>query len=150
MKLKIKYTDECKEYIQKSGIQYPKYETPGSAGFDLISTIDFELNPGEWRLIPTGLEVEIPQGNEMQVRPRSGLAYKNGISVLNAPGTIDSDFRGEVKVNLFNHSKEVFVAKKGNRVAQGVIAPVKKAEFVEVDELTQTERGEGGFGSTGK
>lgn len=104
---------------------------------------------GEWRLVPTGLCPEIPLGYEIQVRPRSGLAYRNGITCLNTPGTVDSDYRGEIKVNLINHSKTDFVVENGMRIAQFVIAKVENASFEVSDDLSQSERGEGGFGSTG-
>ena len=110
---------------------------------------DIVLNPGERKLIATGLAFEIEYGYEVQIRPRSGLAFKHGITVLNTPGTIDSDYRGEIKVLLINHSNEKFEIKKGDRIAQAVVAPVIQAKIVEVDELSDTARGESGFGSTG-
>jgi dUTP pyrophosphatase len=128
----------------------PAYQTKEAAGFDLHSIENVVLKPGERKLIGTGLAFEIEYGYEVQIRPRSGLAFKHGITVLNSPGTIDSDYRGEIKVLLINHSDEEFEIKKGDRIAQAVVAPVIQAEIVEVEELSSTERGEGGFGSTGK
>jgi len=134
----------------KNEAQIPAYQTKEAAGFDLHSIEDVVLNPGERKLIGTGLAFEIEYGYEVQIRPRSGLAFKHGITVLNTPGTIDSDYRGEIKVLLINHSNEEFEIKKGDRIAQAVVAPVIQAEIVEVEELSDTTRGEGGFGSTGK
>lgn len=128
----------------------PKYATAGSAGLDLCADTPFELAPGAKRLVPTGLAIAIPEGFEGQVRPRSGLATKHGITVLNAPGTIDSDYRGEVQVCLVNLGGQPFRAARGERIAQLVIAPVVQADLVEVAELDSTARGEGGFGSTGR
>jgi dUTP pyrophosphatase len=128
----------------------PSYQTKEAAGFDLHSIEDVILNPNERKLIATGLAFEIEYGYEVQIRPRSGLAFKHGITVLNSPGTIDSDYRGEIKVLLINHSNEKFEIKKGDRIAQAVVAPVIQAEIVEVEELSETKRGKGGFGSTGK
>jgi dUTP pyrophosphatase len=128
----------------------PAYQTKEAAGFDLHSIEDVVIKPGERKLIGTGLAFEIEFGYEVQIRPRSGLAYKHGITVLNTPGTIDSDYRGEIKVLLINHGNEEFEIKKNERIAQAVIAPVIQAEIVEVEELSDTERGSGGFGSTGK
>ena len=133
-------------------IDLPNYKTPGSSGLDLIANTVGELliNSGETHLIPTGISIAIPQGYEAQIRPRSGLATKHSITVLNTPGTIDSDYRGEIKVILINLSKKTYKVTEGQRIAQMVICPIIKAEFEEVDELPSTERGEGGFGSTGK
>ncbi|HEY3452877.1 MAG TPA: dUTP diphosphatase [Myxococcales bacterium] len=128
----------------------PKYATAGSAGLDLCADVPFELAPGAHKLVPTGLAIALPAGFEGQVRPRSGLATKHGITVLNAPGTIDSDYRGEVQVCLVNHGGQPYRAARGERIAQLVIAPVVQADLVEVAELDSTARGEGGFGSTGK
>ena len=130
----------------------PHYETIASAGMDLRAHIDNELvlNPMERKIIPTGLSIELPLGYEAQVRPRSGLAAKYGISVLNSPGTIDADYRGEIGVILINLSKEPFTIKNGDRVAQMVIAKHERADWNEVKTLSETSRGEGGFGSTGK
>ena len=130
----------------------PKYETVGSSGLDLIANIDKEiiLKPNERTLVPTGLSVAIPENYEIQVRPRSGLAAKNGISVLNTPGTVDADYRGEIKVILINLSLENFKIEPGQRIAQMVLCPVVKAELVEVDTLPESVRGSAGFGSTGR
>ena len=132
-------------------VQIPKYETEGSSGLDLAAKLDKDvnINPGEVEIIPTGLAVSIPKGFEIQIRPRSGLAAKNKISVLNTPGTIDSDYRGELKVILINLGQEKFKVENGLRIAQMVLCPIIHAKLEEVDELKDTERGEGGFGSTG-
>lgn len=129
----------------------PEYQTPGAAGCDISACISdpMTLKSAERALIPTGLVFEIPEGFEIQVRPRSGLAFKNGISVVNAPGTIDSDYRGELKILLINHGQSDFVIQNGDRVAQLVIAPVLQAQFEWADVLSDTTRGAGGFGSTG-
>jgi dUTP pyrophosphatase len=134
----------------KQEAHIPSYQTKEAAGFDLHAIEDVVINPGERKLIGTGLAFEIEFGYEVQIRPRSGLAYKHGITVLNTPGTIDSDYRGEIKVLLINLGKEAFEIKVGERIAQAVVAPIKQAEIVEVEELSDTTRGEGGFGSTGK
>ena len=132
-------------------VSLPKYETEGSSGLDLAANIDkqIKISPGKTQIIPTGLAVAIPKNFEIQIRPRSGLAAKNQISVLNTPGTIDADYRGELKVILINLSDKVFVVEKGLRIAQMVLSPVIKAKLKEVTELENTERGSGGFGSTG-
>ena len=137
--------------INRSGNPLPEYSTPLSAGVDLRSSSEefIYLRPGERALIPTGIYLEIPEGYEGQVRPRSGLAIKYGITVLNAPGTIDADYRGEVKVILANLGNGIYTVAKGERIAQLVFAKVEKATFVEVESLEETERGEGGFGHTG-
>ncbi|WP_452597088.1 dUTP diphosphatase [Pontimicrobium sp. MEBiC01747] len=137
--------------INKSNHALPNYETIASAGMDLRANIteNIILEPMERVIVPTGLFLELPIGIEAQVRPRSGLAAKKGITVLNAPGTIDADYRGEVGVILINLSKEAFTVENGERVAQLVIAKHERAEWVEVETLTETERGAGGFGSTG-
>ena len=129
----------------------PKYETSGSSGLDLSANIktSVKIEPGETTIIPTGISVSIPKNFEIQIRPRSGLAAKNQISVLNTPGTIDADYRGEIKVILINLSKETFVVENGARIAQMVVCPVIKAKLKEVDSLDNTSRGSGGFGSTG-
>ncbi len=129
----------------------PAQMTQGSAGMDLCAAVDepVQLEPGERRLIPTGLRLAIPPGYEGQVRPRSGLAIKHGITLLNAPGTIDSDYRGEVQVILANLGAEAFTVQRGERIAQLVIAPVVRAELTPTDALSETERGAGGFGHTG-
>lgn len=128
----------------------PKYQTNEAAGFDLHSVDEKTIKAGERDVVKTGLAVALPRGYELQVRPRSGLALKNGITVLNTPGTVDSDYRGELMVILLNTSKEDFVIKKGDRIAQAVIKEILQADFAVVDELDSTERGSGGFGSTGK
>ena len=132
-------------------IPLPKYETDGSSGMDLAANIEqnVEIKPGQSAIIPTGIALSIPKNFEIQIRPRSGLAAKNQISVLNTPGTIDSDYRGELKVILVNLGKENFKIEKGIRIAQMVLCPVVRATLKEVDILEETERGEGGFGSTG-
>ena len=132
-------------------VSLPKYETSGSSGMDLGANIDGKLiiEPGKTVIIPTGLALSIPKGYEAQIRPRSGLAAKNKISVLNTPGTIDADYRGEIKVILINLGSEPFKIEKGLRIAQMVICPIVKAQLEEVDDLNKTERGDGGFGSTG-
>lgn len=129
----------------------PSYETKHAAGMDLRAALDAEmtLEPGARLLIPTGLTMAIPDGYEAQIRPRSGLAWRNGVTMLNTPGTIDSDYRGEVKVLAVNHGKEPFTVRHGDRIAQMVIAPVQQVFVEEVEELPVTERGSGGFGSTG-
>jgi len=142
MKIKVKKLSELAEI--------PAYQTEEAAGFDLHSIDDVVIKAGERKLISTGLAFEIPKGYEIQIRPRSGLAYKHGITVLNTPGTIDSDYRGEIKVLLINHSNEDFEIKVGERIAQAVIKEVIQAEFEEVEVLSETKRGEKGFGSTGK
>ena len=132
-------------------VHLPKYETDGSSGLDLAAYIDkdIEIKPGNTEIIPTGLAVEIPKNFELQIRPRSGLAAKNQISVLNTPGTIDADYRGELKVILINLSNKSFIVEKGLRIAQMVLCPVVKANLKEVESLEDTKRGSGGFGSTG-
>jgi len=132
-------------------VSLPKYETSGSSGMDLSANIDNNINiePGETAVIPTGLALSIPSGFEVQIRPRSGLAAKKNISVLNTPGTIDSDYRGEIKVILINLGQDSFKVEKGLRIAQMVVCPVVQAQLKEVNDLSDTVRGEGGFGSTG-
>ena len=133
-------------------VNLPKYETTGASGMDLSAflTNDVVIRPGNKAVIPTGLAVSIPKGYEIQIRPRSGLAAKNNISVLNTPGTIDSDYRGEIKVILFNHSNKSFKIHKNDRIAQMILTPVIKMDLEETDELPDSVRGTGGFGSTGK
>ncbi|MDE8653925.1 dUTP diphosphatase [Novosphingobium album (ex Liu et al. 2023)] len=131
------------------GLELPAYATDGAAGMDVLAAEDVTLAPGARHAVATGLAVAIPHGFEIQVRPRSGLALKHGISVPNAPGTIDSDYRGEVKVILINHGAEPFDVRRGDRIAQLVLAPVTRANWLKIDELDETARGEGGFGSTG-
>ena len=135
-----------------SPVPLPSYQTPGSAGLDLRAAVgeSVEIPPGERVLIPTGLRFEIPQGWEGQVRPRSGLAIRHGVTVLNSPGTIDSDYRGEVKIILVNLGQEPFFIGNGDRIAQLIFASCEQVELVEVEELTSSKRGLGGFGHTGK
>lgn len=133
-----------------AGLPLPAYETAGAAGLDLRAAEDMILNPGQRCLMPTGISISLPPGLEAQVRPRSGLAVKHGVTVLNAPGTIDSDYRGEVKVPLINHGQEAFTISRGDRIAQMVIAPVLRIDWDEREALDETERGAGGFGSSGK
>ena len=130
----------------------PKYKTDGSSGVDLSAFLEKKvvIKPNSSELIPTGLQVAIPEELEIQIRPRSGLAAKESIGVLNSPGTIDSDYRGELKIILFNHGKEDFIINNGDRIAQMVLVPILKMEFEEVDSLPETIRGQGGCGSTGK
>ena len=137
--------------LEGNNLPLPEYKTTGSAGFDLSACIDTEetIEPGKIKLIGTGLVFEIPEGYELQIRPRSGLAAKNGISIVNTPGTIDSDYRGEVKIIMINHSTTPFVIKRGERIAQAVLNAAPQAELIETTELTDTTRGAGGFGHTG-
>ena len=132
-------------------ISLPSYETAGSAGMDIAAAVedDVVIGPGERSLIPCGFSMALPPGYEAQVRPRSGLAVKHGVSLVNAPGTIDSDYRGEVKVPVINHGSEPFTVTRGMRIAQMIVAPVSQTDLVEVEELPVTARGEGGFGHTG-
>lgn len=136
------------------GLALPAYETDGSAGLDVRAAVPesapIVLAPGTREMIPTGLAVAIPDGFELQMRPRSGLAAKHGLTCLNSPGTIDSDYRGELKVILINHGAELFTIARGERIGQMVLAPVTRLEWAPVDTLPNTERGEGGFGSTGR
>ena len=138
--------------VNKSNHRLPEYATVDSAGMDLKANIDepFVLVPLERQMVPTGIFIQLPKGTEAQVRPRSGLAAKNGITVLNSPGTIDSDYTGEIKVILINLSNEKFVVNPGDRIAQMVVARYERVEWNEVATLDETERGEGGFGHTGK
>ena len=133
-------------------VQLPSYKTKGSSGMDLMAFIKdpIKIAPNTSALIPTGISVAIPNDVEIQIRPRSGLAAKSSISVLNTPGTIDSDYRGELRIILFNHSNKEFVIRNNDRIAQMVLMPVLKIDFEEVDDLPDTLRGSGGFGSTGK
>ena len=133
-------------------VELPKYKTEGSSGMDLMALIEnpITIKSQNSALIPTGLSIAIPKDTEVQIRPRSGLAAKSNISVLNTPGTIDSDYRGEIKIILFNHGKEEFTVNNNDRIAQMILMPVLKAKFEEVEELPKTVRGSGGFGSTGK
>ena len=138
--------------INRSHHALPSYSTPLSAGMDIRANLEepITLQPGERRLIPTGLFIALPEGYEAQIRPRSGLALKHGITVLNSPGTIDADYRGEVGIILINHSDKAFVIEDGERVGQMVVAQYSRVEWNETDSLDETERGAGGFGSTGK
>ena len=135
-----------------SKVKIPEYKTSGSSGMDLMAFIDnsIKILPNTLELIPTGLSIAIPEDLEIQIRPRSGLSAKFSISVLNTPGTIDSDYRGEIKIILFNHGNKDFIVNNNDRVAQMVLTPVIKMELEEVDQLPETIRGSGGFGSTGK
>ena len=135
-----------------SSVKLPSYKTNGASGMDLMAWLEKPINlePGKSCLVPTGLSVAFPKEYEIQIRPRSGLAAKNNISVLNTPGTIDSDYRGELKIILFNHGNENFIINKNDRVAQMVLTPIIKMELEETSELPNSIRGEGGFGSTGK
>ena len=137
--------------LQKN-IILPEYKTDGSSGMDLMANVEqtVKILPGEKKMISTGIMVAIPEQYEIQIRPRSGLAAKNGISVLNTPGTIDSDYRGEIKVILINLGKDIFEIKKNDRIAQMIVCPIIKVELKEVENLPETVRGEGGFGSTNK
>ena len=138
--------------VREKGVELPKYETKGSAGMDVRANIkeSITLKSLERILIPTGLKVAIPEGYEIQVRPRSGLAIKHGITMLNTPGTVDSDYRGELKVIVVNLSNEAYTIEPNERIGQFVLNKIEQIEFVEVEELDSTERGEGGFGHTGK
>ncbi|QZD96383.1 dUTP diphosphatase [Qipengyuania gelatinilytica] len=131
------------------GLDLPAYATSGAAGMDVLSAESVTIRPGQRHAVATGLAVAIPENYEIQVRPRSGLAFKHGITVPNTPGTIDSDYRGELKVILINHGADDFAIARGDRIAQLVLAPVTQAKWDEVEELDETDRGEGGFGSTG-
>ena len=142
------------QHIEKNflDIPLPEYATDGSSGLDLRAAVENDLiiEKGKVGLVPTNLRVEIPKGYEIQIRPRSGLAAKNGIGVLNSPGTIDSDYRGEIKIILFNFGEENFVIKRGDRIAQMVVSKVYRADLILTDDLNISNRGEGGFGHTGK
>ena len=140
---------EVKRLAHGEGLALPAYATSRAAGMDIVSAEDVTIAPGARHPVATGLALAIPHGYEIQVRPRSGLALKHGITVPNTPGTIDSDYRGELKVILINHGAEDFAIHRGDRVAQLVLAPVVQAAWDEVEELDATERGAGGFGSTG-
>lgn len=140
-----------KKLEHASDLDLPDYSSEQASGMDLRAALGepIRLEPGSRALIPTGLQMALPIGYEAQIRPRSGLAWRNGITMLNTPGTIDSDYRGEVKVLAVNHGDETFIIRHGDRIAQMVIAPVLQAQIRETDQLPETERGEGGFGSTG-
>ena len=141
LKVKIQRLDKS--------LPLPSYKTPFSAGMDLYSRIDVVLRRGEITLVPTGIAISLPEGYEAQIRPRSGLALKHGLTLLNTPGTIDADYRGEIALIMINVGKEDFVVEKGMRLAQMVITRYEKVEFEEVDALPDSQRGTGGFGSTG-
>jgi len=141
LKLKVKR-------IRKD-VTLPEYKTEGASGFDLSSSINFLLKAGEFAVIPTGLIIEVPPGYEAQVRSRSGLAANNGIGVLNSPGTIDSDYRGEIKIVLFNFSDRDFNIRKGDRIAQMVVSKIERVKIIQVEDISGSERGTQGFGSTG-
>jgi dUTP pyrophosphatase len=132
------------------GLPLPAYATPGAAGMDVVAAEDLDLQPGQRHAVATGFKVAIPDGYEIQVRPRSGLALKHGVSVPNTPGTIDSDYRGELKIIMINHGDQPFPIRRGERIAQLVPAAVTQASWNEVSELDETDRGAGGFGSTGR
>jgi dUTP pyrophosphatase len=144
VKILVKKLDSC--------VKLPSYKTIGSSGMDLMALTDkpIIILPKKSYLVPTGISVAMPKNYEIQIRPRSGLAVKNNISILNTPGTIDSDYRGEIKIILFNHGSDEFLINNGDRIAQIVLMPVHKIDFEEVDNLPDTVRGEGGFGSTGR
>ncbi len=148
-KILVKVKRVSNEYID---IPIPEYETSGSAGMDIRAAIsdEFVIKSGSFALVPTNLSVEIPEGYEIQVRGRSGLAAKHGIGILNAPGTIDSDYRGEIKIILFNFNSNDFIIHRGDRIAQLVLAKVTQAKFELTEELTETKRGKGGFGHSGR
>ena len=137
--------------IAKDGAILPSYKTAGAAGADVCAFLEspVDVEPGKTVMIPTGLFFEIPDGYEIQVRPRSGLAFKNSVTVINSPGTIDSDYRGELNVLLINHGREKFTVNAGDRIAQIVVSPVTRGNFISTESLSDTERGSGGFGSTG-
>lgn len=145
---------EIQQLPHGEGLALPAYQTAHAAGLDLPAAVpehhSLTLLPGRSALVPTGFMIALPEGYEAQVRPRSGLAAKHGVTVLNAPGTVDADYRGEISVLLINHGAEPFTIKRGERIAQMVIAPVARAELVAVSELSSTARGSGGYGSTGR
>ena len=140
---------QLKRLPHGEGLDLPSYATAGAAGMDVVAAQDVTLKPRQRYAVPTGFALAIPDGFEIQVRPRSGLAFKHGITIPNAPGTIDSDYRGELLVLMINHGAHDFEIKRGDRIAQLVLAPVVQAAWQEVDDLNDTQRGEGGFGSTG-
>lgn len=147
MKIDVK----VKRLENSNGLELPNYATEGAAAMDLLAANydDIIISAGGTALVPTGLCIELPSMYEFQVRPRSGLALKNSVTVLNSPGTVDADYRGEIGIILINHSNKDFIVERGMRIAQGLIQPVFHANLIEVDELSDTERGSGGFGSTG-
>jgi dUTP pyrophosphatase len=152
--LSTKVTVELQRLAHAESLPLPAYQTAEAAGLDLMAAVPenepLTLAPGQYALVPTGLAIALPPAHEAQVRPRSGLAAKHGVTVLNSPGTIDADYRGEIKVILINHGQAPFVIKRGERIAQMVIAPVVQAALVPVAVLSATDRGSGGFGSTGR
>ena len=152
--MSTKVTVELQRLPHAEGLPLPAYQTNDAAGLDLMAAVPenepLTLAPGHYALVPTGLAIALPPGHEAQVRPRSGLAAKHGVTVLNSPGTIDADYRGEIKVILINHGQTAFVVKRGERIAQMVIAPMVQAALVPVATLSATDRGAGGFGSTGR
>ena len=152
--MSTKVTVELQRLPHAEGLSVPAYQTNDAAGLDLMAAVPenepLTLAPGQYALVPTGLAIALPPGYEAQVRPRSGLAAKHGVTVLNSPGTIDADYRGEIKVILINHGQTAFVVKRGERIAQMVIAPMVQAALVPVAALSATDRGAGGFGSTGR
>jgi dUTP pyrophosphatase len=143
-----------KRLAHGADLPLPRQQTSGAAGLDLAAAIEdgtiVTIAPGDFVMVPTGFAIALPEGYEAQIRPRSGLAAKHGVTVLNSPGTVDADYRGEVKILLINHGREPFVLRRGERIAQMVVARVSAVELVEVDELDATERGTGGHGSTGR
>jgi dUTP pyrophosphatase len=145
---------ECQRLAHAEGLPLPSYQSDQAAGMDLLAAVPesepLTLAPGKYAMVPTGLAIALQPGFEAQVRPRSGLAAKHGVSVLNSPGTIDADYRGEIKVLLINHGEAAFVIRRGERVAQLVIAPVARGQLVPAISLSTTDRGAGGFGSTGR
>jgi len=150
----LSITVEIQRLPHAEGLALPAYQSAHAAGLDLLAAVPDDkpltMAPGQRALVPTGLMIAVPPGHEAQVRPRSGLALKHGITVLNAPGTVDADYRGEVSVLLINHGDEPFTIRRGERIAQLVIAAVTRANLVEVAALSSTDRGSGGFGSTGR
>ena len=152
--MSTKVAVELQRLAHADGLPLPAYQTPEAAGLDLMAAVPdgepLTLSPGKYALVPTGLAIALPAGHEAQVRPRSGLAAKHGVTVLNSPGTIDADYRGEIKVILINHGHTPFVIRRGERIAQMVIAPVVQAALVPVATRSATDRGGGGFGSTGR
>ena len=152
--VKIEVLIEVLQLPHGAGLPLPAYQTAHAAGLDLLAAVPEDapvvLEPGKYAMVPTGVSIALPGGFEAQVRPRSGLAAKHGVTVLNAPGTIDADYRGEVAVLLINHGRDPFIVRRGERIAQMVIAPVAQADLVPVNVLSSTERGAGGFGSTGR
>ena len=152
--MSVPVTIEIRQLPHADGLPLPAYQTLEAAGLDLMAAVPesepVTLAPGQYALVPTGLAIALPPGHEAQVRPRSGLAAKHGVTVLNSPGTIDADYRGEIKVILINHGAAPFAIRRGERIAQMVIAPVVQAALVAVTALSSTDRGAGGFGSTGR